>query len=127
MEGPNGKFVDLYGNKLRCDGTTTKVGLTVSDISLQLDSGKYLSNVIENNTITASDTTTSLVIKSTSFESFNLSTSLFVPAIDYNDVFIESCYRAGRGYSALKKSSRTIDIVFSIPYSMDGESNEPWR
>lgn len=62
-------------HRLRCDGTTTGVGFIFSDTTLQLDSGKYLSNVVDNNTITASDTATSLVIRSTSFESFSVSTS----------------------------------------------------
>ena len=123
LKGPNGKFVDLHGNRLRCDGTTTGVGFIFSDTALQLDSGKYLSNVVDNNTITASDTATSLVMKSTSFESFSVSTSLSVPAITYNDVCIECRYTPGRNYLALKKSSGTIDIIFSIPYSMDGERN----
>ena len=123
LKGPNGKFVDLHGNRLRCDGITTGVGFIFSDTTLQLDSGKYLSNVVDNNTITASDTATSLVIKATSFESFSVSTSLSVPAITYNDVSIESRYRPGRNYLALNKSSGTIDIIFSIPYSMDGERN----
>ena len=124
LKGPNGKFVDLHGNRLRCDGTNTGVGFIFSDTHLQLDNGKYLSNIIDKQTITTSDTATTLVIKSTSFESFSVSTALSVPAITY-DVSIESFYseQPGRKYLALKKSSGTIDIIFSIPYSMDGERN----
>jgi len=124
LKGPNGKFVDLHGNRLRCDGTTTGVGFIFSNTTLQLDNGKYLSNVVDNNTITASSTATSLVIKSTSFESFSVNTSLSAPAITYNnDVSIECRYRPGKNYLALKRSSGTIYITFSIPYSMDGERN----
>ncbi|KAJ4469546.1 hypothetical protein J3R30DRAFT_3713747 [Lentinula aciculospora] len=124
LKGPNGKFIDLHGNRFRCDGIYTGAGFIVSDITLRLDSGKYLSNVIENNTITANDTATRLVIKSTSFESFHVSTSLSVPAIIYNnDVSIEDRYRPGRNYLVLKNYNGTIDIIFSVPYSMDGERN----
>lgn len=31
LKGPNGKFVDLHGNRFRCDGTTTGVGFIFSD------------------------------------------------------------------------------------------------
>ncbi|KAI1456572.1 hypothetical protein F4805DRAFT_467936 [Annulohypoxylon moriforme] len=124
LKGPNGKFVDLHGNRFRCDGIITGVGFVFSDTTLQLDSGQYLSNVLSNNTITANNYPTSLVIKSTSFESFSVSTSLSVPAITYNeDVSIECRYRPEKNYLALKKSSGTIDIIFSIPYSMDGQRN----
>ncbi|KAJ3904486.1 hypothetical protein F5879DRAFT_67961 [Lentinula edodes] len=124
LKGPNGRFVDLHGIRFRCDGIYTGAGFIVFDTTLQLDSGKYLSNVVENNTITANDTATHLVIKSTSFESFHVSTSLSVPAITYNsDVSVEDRYRPGRNYLALKNYSGTIDIIFSIPYSMDGERN----
>ncbi|KAI1463618.1 uncharacterized protein F4812DRAFT_468514 [Daldinia caldariorum] len=123
LKGPNGRFVDIHGNRFRCDGITTGVGFIFSDNTLQLDRGKYLSNVVDNNTITARDTATSLVIKSTSFESFSVSTSLSVPTITYDDVFVECRYRPGRDYLALKKSSGTINITFSIPYSMYGEGN----
>ncbi|GAW03784.1 hypothetical protein LENED_005533 [Lentinula edodes] len=71
----------------------------------------------------ASNTATHLVIKSTSFESFHVSTSLSVPAIIYDNVSIEDNYRPGRNYLALKNYGGTIDIIFSIPYSMDGERN----
>ncbi|KAJ3914593.1 hypothetical protein F5877DRAFT_6394, partial [Lentinula edodes] len=98
-------------------------GFTVSDTALQLDNGKYLSNAVENNTIMASNTATHLVIKSTSFESFHVSMSLSVPAIIYDNVSIEDNYRPGRNYLALKNYGGTIDIIFSIPYSMDGERN----
>ena len=129
LKGPNGKFVDLHGNRLRCDGINTGVGFIFSDTHLQLYSSKYLSkylsNIIDKQTITVSDTATTLVIKSTSFESFSVTTALSVPAITYDDVSIESFYseQPGRKYLALKKSSGTIDIIFSIPYSMDGERN----
>ncbi|EMR72585.1 hypothetical protein UCREL1_359 [Eutypa lata UCREL1] len=123
LKGPNGKFVDLHENRFRCDGITTGVTFIFSDTTLRLDSGKYLSNVVDNNTITSRDTPTKLVIKATSFESFSVSMSLSVPAINYNNVSIESRYRPERNYLALKESNGTIDIIFSIPYSMDGERN----
>ncbi|OTA67803.1 hypothetical protein K449DRAFT_364239 [Hypoxylon sp. EC38] len=115
LKDPNQKYLSCKPS----DGR-----FTFSDTTLQLDSGKYLSNVVDNNTITARNTATNLVIKSTSFESFSVSTSLSVPAITYNsDVFIECRGRPGMDYLALKDSSGTIDIIFSIPYSMDGERN----
>ena len=123
LKGPNGKFIDLHGNRLMCSGITTGVTFIFFDTILQLGNGRYLSNVVDNNTITASDTATSLVIKSTSFESFSVSMALSVPAITYNDVSIENRFRPERDYLALKKPSGTIDIIFSIPYSMDGERN----
>ena len=51
-----------------------------------------------------------------------MNTSLSVAAITYNsDVSIDDRYRAGRDYLVLKNYSGTIDIIFSIPYTMDGE------
>ncbi|RSL84449.1 hypothetical protein CEP52_016437 [Fusarium oligoseptatum] len=122
LKGPNGKFVDLHGDRFLCDGITTGVGFLFSDITLQLSSGKYFSNVVDGNTITASGIPTSLIIKPTSFQSFAVSTPLCVPTITYGDgVFVEDHYQQGRNYLALKKSGSTIDIVFSLPYSVDEE------
>jgi len=125
LKGPNGKFIDIHGNRFLCDGTYTGVGFIFTvETTLRLDSGKYLSDVIEANTIISSDTPTHLDMKSTSFESFNVNTSLSVPAITYNDnVSIEDRYRPGRNYLVLKNSGATVEITFSIPYTMDGDRN----
>lgn len=123
LMAPNGRFVDLHDDKLLCDGVTTGVSFVISDTTLRLDSGKYMSNATSDNTITVSYTATSLVIKATSFESFNVSTSLCVPAITYDNIFIEDRYMPGRDYLVLKSRSGSIDIIFSIPYSMEGQRN----
>ncbi|BCR94929.1 fascin domain-containing protein [Aspergillus luchuensis] len=124
LKGPNGKFIDLHNASFRCDGVTTGAALIFDDKILKLDSGRYLSNVVVDETIAVSSDATKLEIKATSFESFNVNMSLSVPTVTYNsNVLIENRYRPGKNYLALENSSGTIDISFSIPYSMDGERN----
>lgn len=151
LKGPNGKFINIHGNRFLCDGIYTGVGFIFIKTSLQLDSSKHLGNEIDSsnisaettlqldsgkylsdvtdvpsrpNTITASDTPTYLEMKPISFESFDVNMSLSVPAIIYNsDVSIEDSHRPGRNYLVLKNYNGTVDIIFSIPYTMDREKD----
>ena len=128
LKGPNGKFVDIHENKFLCDSIYTGVCFIFTETTLKMDGGKYLSDVIEANAIIASDTPTRLDMKWTSFESFNVNTSLSVPAITYDgDVPIELptmfSIERKRNYLVLKNTNATVDITFSIPYTMDEDRN----
>ncbi|KAF4613035.1 hypothetical protein D9613_011007 [Agrocybe pediades] len=123
LKGPTGKFVEIHGTRFLCDGIYTGVGFIFTETTLQLDSGKYLSDVIENGTVSARDAPTRFDIKSTGFESFNVNMSLSVASITYDGASIEDRYRPGRNYLVLNSSRATIDITFSIPYTVEGERN----